>query len=136
MDLEKNDRIDARIESALRGESLRDAPLDFHRRVEARVRIVALLDRERRRFKRAGLGLAMALGACVVLGGAFWLARDLSDVLFQAVPGAMGHYDHLAGAVARNWQTLGASSVAVCIALVAGLYWAERALRNRMAGAA
>lgn len=99
-----NDRgpidIDMAIDSALRGERFRRAPFTLRRRVEERVRIVALRESEQHRFRCSMAVLAIGfLGALVLVAGAV-LSSNPEVLVRHSMAGGKGQYDYLTTSVA------------------------------------
>ena len=90
---DEQDKLDALIEAALRDEPERSVPFGFHRAVDERLQMAALLDLERGRFRRCWIS-AGAFAALVALATSVgWIAADVSGTISRAVPGALGSYD-------------------------------------------
>lgn len=113
--------IDDFIDAALRSESMRGVPLGFHRRVEDRLRMSALLRRERSRFRRI-----LTVSGVVFFSGlsAITLAALLGDIpggLTGSVPGALGYYDQFIAMLSVYWPHVVATALVSAGAIVAGL---------------
>jgi len=95
--------IDAAIETALRGERFRRAPFTLRRRVEERVRIVALREREQHRFRRSMAVLAVGfLGALILVAGVV-LSSNLEVLVRHGLAGGKGQYDYLTTSMTLFW---------------------------------
>lgn len=124
--------MDELIESALRGESIRPVPLGFHRRVEERLRLLQLLDRERAKWRRAAGLCVGALFLMVCLGAGLTVGSNAVGQLAQAVPGFLGHMDASSAFAARWWPVaLGFGAIASCASAVS--LFAVESLRFRRA---
>jgi hypothetical protein len=89
------EELDSLIEEALAAEPVRPAPLGLQRRIDARVRVEAVVMRQRRLTARRAMvmaGATVALGAGGVLGVR---ALDLVSRGLSAMPGMMGYFDYL-----------------------------------------
>lgn len=121
MEPENPNELDRLIDNALRSEREQDVPFGFHRAVDERLKVAALLDRELRRFRAcwasAGI-LALAL-ACTTVG--VWLGADLPGAAARAIPGALGSYDRFILVLARHWPTMTLTSAAL-LAPLGGAY--------------
>jgi hypothetical protein len=126
------DSLDDFIEAALKSDAVRSVPLGFRRRIEEKVRVLMLIERERRRFRNcvaAGIAGALAL----VLSGA--IAATLSGLpgtIADSVPGARGYYDFVVSQWALRWPGIAASAALTLCIVVGALAWSEtRLLRRR-----
>ena len=122
MDLNDMTELDRMIEDALKSEPVRPVPSGFHRRVEDRVRVVALASRERRGFHSrvaVSLLLVAVLAFTVVLVPVLAFYQGWT---YRALPGAMGYFDYLTVFVAQSWgQILLALGAGAGIAAAAAL---------------
>lgn len=94
------------VEAVFQGEPLKPAPVGLRRRIEQRVRYVALQDKERRRFREsvaAGVAGIVAFGA--VAGFAAWQLSPLGRMA-ASTPGARGQLDRLAVFMADSWMEI------------------------------
>lgn len=89
------DRMDSLIERALRSEPPRDMPPGFLARVTRRVRTEALLEEERRRFRRYLLRWSAGCGVFALCAAALVVGLGLPAGALQEVPGALGYWDYL-----------------------------------------
>ncbi len=125
MDLSEMDELDGMIDEALGGEPMRAVPAGFHRKLENRLRVTALVKQERQgfRFRMVASGLLFAVLGFVVVGVpaiAFyqgWVVRS--------VPGAMGYFDYLVVFALQSWDkvvlALGIAVVAAVAATMVGV---------------
>ena len=81
MRIDKHTDLDALIESALRSEPVHMAPDGLAERVGDRLRVQALIDRERSRFRNSMAMLAVAVAAILVCGGVFVAFTHLRSVV-------------------------------------------------------
>jgi len=88
--------LDRVIEAALRNEPLRPLPLDFHRRVTDRVYVRAMIQSERRRFRRVLVMAGVTVMAMVACGMLFVLIADIPGLVRNGVAGGTGYVDYLA----------------------------------------
>lgn len=95
--------LDALIEAALAEEVLLPAPVGLHARVNERVRMAALQQRERARFRNALLsGFAASVG--IVVAVAALVATTKFDVLLKhGISGGRGLLDSYAATFALSW---------------------------------
>ena len=95
MDDKRSEGLDALIEAALSEESTQRAPLDFVRRIDERVRIIAMAQRGRRRFVQNLSGFMASASTLAVAGFFLFRMVDVSAYLLDGVPGMMGYADYL-----------------------------------------
>ena len=113
--------LDAVIEAALCDEPMRPVPLALHRRVEERVRIAALYERERTRFRASMAALGVAFLAAVCAAVLVVVFTNLSVFLAHGVPGVRGQYDYYATSVQMTWSAYsGAYSLLLTIVVAGG----------------
>jgi hypothetical protein len=95
--------LDALIEAALAEEVVLPVPAGLHARINERVRLASLQQRERVRFRNALLsGFAASVG--VVAGVAFLVATTKFDVLLKhGISGGRGLMDSYAATFALSW---------------------------------
>jgi len=118
---ESRPAIEAIIDTALRAEPLRPVPLTLHRRVEERIRIAALLEQEKVRFRYSMATLAIAVLGSLALAGLVLSVTNLSDVLMHGVAGGKGQYDSYATSMMQSWSAYrGAYSLLLSIVLAGG----------------
>lgn len=127
--------LDVMIEDALRSEPLREVPAGFHRRIDERLRVVAMVAKERKGFQMrllASAALFAALLLTVVVVPALAYAQGWT---VRSMPGAMGYLDYLAVFMAQEWEKLAIVTVgvAVVVAVALGLRGAVSLVRGRMA---
>ena len=88
--------IDALIDQALTTEPTRSAPVDFAARVDERLRVHALIERERARFRASMATLAVAIVAIIAGAGIFVGFTHLQSIMVYGAPGAKGQLDYWA----------------------------------------
>lgn len=95
--------LDALIEAALAEEVLLPVPVGLHARVNERVHLAALQQRERVRFRNALLsGFAASVG--IVVAVAAFVATTKFDVLLKhGISGGQGLLDSYAATFALSW---------------------------------
>lgn len=94
--------MNALIETALSEEKMRLAPITLHRRVEERLRIAALREKEELRFRYSMAAFAAVL-CSVLTAAAFLLAfTPLGGLLIPGASGAKGQYDYYATSMALS----------------------------------
>jgi len=94
-DFEIRDDLDALIAQALGDEPMLAAPLTLHRRVEDRVRIIALKDKERARFRYTMTGFALALVASIATAAGVVVFTNFAEIMAHGVSGGRGQYDSM-----------------------------------------
>lgn len=99
------DALDSLIESALRNEPMLTAPMNFHRRVEERVRIAAMHDQELTRFRYSMASLALAFCGAVGLAAAVIVFTNFDLLLANGLPGGGGIYDRYAVFMTQSWSS-------------------------------
>lgn len=108
--------LDGFIESALRGEAMRTVPPGLRRRVQEKLHIAALLERERQRFRRCLVVAALVLLGLLSSSGIAAVLGDVRGTILGSVPGAMGLYDQFASRLGLWWPGLaGLTGVLVCM---------------------
>lgn len=137
MDLDEMDELDGMIEEVLRTEPMHSVPAGFHRKMESRLRVTALIKQEQQgfRFRMAASAVVFAVLGFVVVGVpavAFyqgWMVRS--------VPGAMGYFDYLVVYALQSWDkvvlALGIAAVVAVAATMVGVllpYLRHRAQRQ------
>lgn len=129
-------QLDAVIEEALRTEPMRAVPAGFHHRLEQRLRVAQIVNRERN-----GLRLRLLAGLSVLAVVAFTMVGVPVLALYQgwtvkALPGAMGYLDYLLLAAAQSWPTVALTAGAVvALALTVSLLAVSvPVLRKRVTG--
>lgn len=90
---EPMDDLDALINQALSGEPFLKAPLSLQRGVEARLRVAALRDKERVRFRVFMVTLAIAFLASLCAAGLLLWFTNFSFLYTEGVSGGRGHFD-------------------------------------------
>lgn len=113
--------MDALIDDALSSERLRPAPITLQRRVEERVRLIALCDHEQARFRYSMAVLGTALLA--VFGGAAFVLcfTSLSDLISHGVSGGKGQLDYWTTSISTAWKGYsGAYSLLTSVLLAGG----------------
>ena len=111
---------------------MRPVPLGFHQRVEEKVRLLQLLDRERAKWRRVAGFCVGAIFLTVCAGAGFAVASNVAGQLAQAIPGFLGYMDAL-GVLAAMWSpaALGFGAIACCASAVSLI--AVESLRFRRA---
>lgn len=107
--------LDGVIEDALCREPMRPVPHGLHARIERRVRITALMEREKREFRGrvlSGLTAAFTLVAVAVVVAVF---MDIPGWIDSSVPGAWGYLDYLTLTASQSWLFMGAAAVVVLL---------------------
>ncbi len=119
--------IDAMIEEALKGERMLSAPLNFHRRVDERVRIAALKERERARFSFWMMSIAASACGALFIAALVIAVTNLNVIVTNGVSGGKGTFDYyltaVFGATVETYSgayTLVASVLLAAVALVLG----------------
>ncbi len=113
--------MDTLIEKALSGEPMRPVPLTLHRRVAERVRIAALRERERTRFRYSMATLAVGFLGIVGAAGLLISITNLDVVLNSGIAGGKGQYDYYATSMALTWEDYsGAYSLGLSVLLAFG----------------
>ena len=131
MDRGNRDELDGRIDAALREEELRDVPAGFHRRVQERLRMAALLRREQRRFRLCMTATGAIAGALLLVGGIAWFMGDLPGAVARSIPGALGFYDHLVAVLTRHWPRMAAGVFGFTLVLGVAVFLLESLVVNR-----
>lgn len=113
MPFDEQEKLDILIEAALRDEAKQDLPFGFHRAVEERVQMAALLDLERGRFRRcwqSAVAFVTLVAVATTLG---WIFGDIATTLVRTVPGALGSYDQFMLLLAAYWPAMTLTSIAM-----------------------
>ncbi len=111
--------LDDFIEGALRSEAMRPVPPGLRRRIQEKVRVAALLERERQRFRRCLAVAALVFLAILSSSGLAAVLGDARGAILGSVPGAMGLYDQFASRLTVWWP--GLAGLAVVLACMVGL---------------
>jgi hypothetical protein len=115
------DELDALIEASLRSEPMLAVPLTLHRRVEERVRIAALRERQRARFRYSMLSFSLACVGVLIFAAflidftTLWLLRT------NGLPGGLGLYDLYANSLTRSAAAYSGAYSLMAAILLAGL---------------
>ncbi|MFP4500423.1 MAG: hypothetical protein ACLFTT_05440 [Candidatus Hydrogenedentota bacterium] len=113
--------LDELIESALSSEPLQSAPCDLAQRVDERLRVQALIDRERARFRTSMAMMAVAFVAIIVGGVVFVAFTHLRSLMLYGAPGAKGRFDYLVSEMLRTFgEYTGAYSLGISLVLALG----------------
>ena len=91
--------IDAIIEEALTSERMLAAPINFHRKVEERVRIAALKERERARFRFWMLSIAASACGALFMAATLLAVTNFQGIVTNGVSGGKGTLDYYLTAV-------------------------------------
>ena len=115
--------LDALIEQALKSEPMLSAPINFHRAVEERVRIAALKDRERARFRFWMLSLTASACGALFIAAATLAVTNLQEIVTNGISGGKGTYDYyLTRVFGASYDTYGGAyllGTSVLLAMVA-----------------
>jgi len=122
------DDLDRMIEEALGSERLLSAPINFHRAVDERIRIAALKDRQRARFRFWMLSLAASACGALFLAAVAIAVTNLQVIVTNGVSGGKGTLDYylsaLLGTSADAYSGTYTLVTSVLLAAVAlGLGW-------------
>lgn len=101
----EGDEMDALIESALRSEPMLSAPMHLHRRVEERVRLIALRDNEVTRFRYSMLSLAVAFCGAIGMAAAVIVFTNFELVMNTGIPGGGALFDRYTGIMSQSWAS-------------------------------
>lgn len=118
---EPQDELDALIDSALRSEPMLVAPITLHRRVEERVRIIALKEKERIRFRYTMISFGLSFVVAILTAAAVVSFTNFAEIITHGVSGGRGQYDSMftyAQVSLTNYS--GAYSMALSMCLAAG----------------
>lgn len=99
----EGDEMDTLIESALRNQPVLSAPMNLHRRVEERVRLIALRDDEVVRFRYSMLSLVVAFCSAIGLAAAVVVFTNFELLLANGLPGGGGVFDRYAMVMTQGW---------------------------------
>lgn len=99
------DALDAMIASALGSEPMLAAPMHLHRRVEERVRLIALRDDEVARFRYSMLSLALAFCGAIGLAASVVIFTNFELLLSNGFPGGGGIFDRYTIFMSQTWST-------------------------------
>ena len=86
---DEQDKLDALIESALFDEPELGVPFGFHRAVDERLHMAALLDLERGRFRRCWISAGAFVSLVALASAVGWIAADVGGTISRTVPGAL-----------------------------------------------
>ena len=123
MELNEMDAMDRMIEEALRSEPMRAVPAGFHARMENRLQVTALVQRERQgyRFRMMATAALLAVLGFVVVGVP--VIAYLQGATVQSVPGAMGYFDYLVVSAVQSWEVIAiAVGASLLVAVAAALF--------------
>jgi hypothetical protein len=112
--------LDMRIEEALKGDRFLHAPDTFHRRVEERIRIAALSDREKTRFRYSLISLAAAFLAVLAVAGLAVFFTNFGGIMTRGVAGGKGQYDYYATSMIFSWTAYSGAWSLILSLLAAG----------------
>jgi NhaP-type Na+/H+ or K+/H+ antiporter len=132
------DEIDALIEQALRDDVVLPVPATLHKRVTEQVRLVALYERERKRFRYSMFTLSVSLVVMLGAAAGLLIATNFYTVMLNGVSGAKGQYDSLVVSLGAYFSgytgayTLLVSAIvaAVTVFLALTLLWGHPKVRN------
>lgn len=130
--LPTDDALDALIDAALHEEPLLPAPPGLHGKIQDRVHIAALQERERARFRNS---LLSAMGALVViLGGAATVVTltHFSHIYHHGVSGGKGLVDYYLTLFRVSWAShVGIYALGLTLGLSAISLWSGLMLIRR-----
>ncbi|MBN2311877.1 MAG: hypothetical protein JXR94_23055 [Candidatus Hydrogenedentes bacterium] len=112
--------LDALIERSLRDEQMRAVPAGFHNRLNERLKVAAIVERERHRVRygaMAGVFLFGMLGITLLFAP---VMSYLQGWLVRSVPGGMGYLDYIVVSL-LNTSPVWARTSAVVLACGIGL---------------
>ncbi len=98
-----SDPLSQRIEAALRQEVSAPLPEGFHGTLQRRLRVAAMLERERQIFLHRLLRVLVPGALAVVLTATLILHGDISRTFLYEFPGFLGYVDYLTALAARMW---------------------------------
>jgi len=126
--------IDALIDQALSKEPMLRAPASLQCGVEERLRIAALRDREKMRFRLSMVTLLLALVSSLLAAGALLWFTNLSVLAKAGVSGGKGQFDYYFTALVQSWHAYqGAYTLVLSVLLAAcTLAMGWRPLRKRL----
>ena len=133
MDNTNHSNLDALIEQALVDEPMQPIPAGFHGRLDERLRIASIIDRERQRLRfNVITGGVLFVAVAFALVG-LPLVAYFQGWLVSSVPGGMGFVDLAVSRVATlGFATVGTTAAVVAVgAVVASLAVAGSVLRLR-----
>jgi len=131
-----NAELDALIEAALTDQPLLPVPASFHRKVEERIRIAALRERERSRFRFWMISIAAGFVGALSVAAAVLLVTNFQLFVTNGVSGGKGTYDYMTTVMSQYWSgysgtyTLVFSILLAVVVLLIGLIPARRLTRN------
>ena len=102
--------LDALIERALAGEPIQPVPARFRARLEDRLRVSAVVQKERQRIRfgmAAGAILFTALASVMVFVPVLSYFQGFVD---RSVPGGLGYFDYLVVSLLSAWGPVASSS--------------------------
>jgi len=99
----ESDELDDLIESALRTEPMRPAPVDLHRKVTDRMRFADLRERQVARFRYSMASLGLALFGALGVAGFAIAFTNFELLMSNGLPGATGLYDKYAVSMSQTW---------------------------------
>jgi len=109
----------AAVEEALSSEPLRPVPENLHRDITHRLRIAALVQRERRRVRYALTMTGVAATAMALCTGVFAVLADVPGMLRYGVPGGRGYLDYVTTYLTLSWPGAATSLTLVVTPIVA-----------------
>ncbi len=119
--LENLDELDLMIASALQSEPMRPAPFTLHRRVQERIRIIALKERQRVRFRYTMLSLAVAFSSATLMAAALVVFTNFELVRTNGLPGGLGIYDLYASSMTLSASSYGGAYSLMTAVLLAAV---------------
>ena len=87
--------VEKTIKDALTGESMRPVPSGMHNRINQRLKITALIQNERRQFRRTMVMALSMLFLCFGAGISFAFYGGVKGLFETAAPGALGYIDYM-----------------------------------------
>lgn len=110
--------LDALLDEALQPELMQPVPVDFAARVDERLRVHALVERERARFRASMATLAVAVVAIIAGAAVFVGFTHLQSIMVYGAPGAKGQLDYWVNEfIAMATSYTGAYSLAISLLL-------------------
>lgn len=87
--------VEKTIEDALTSEPMRSVPSGMHNRIEQRLKITALIQKEKSQFRRTMVMAWSMIFLCLGGGISFAFYGGVKGLLQTAAPGALGYIDYM-----------------------------------------